>query len=143
MKVFSLILVLTALVAAGCNRSSTEETPSLDVTQAVHDIVLCGDCGQVKGTDLCCADGAEVCEKCGLQSGAPGCCKIEQGTNVTLCSSCGQIKGTDVCCLEGATVCADCGWHKGSPACCKIEKPAADDSASDSAEDSVPASGNY
>ncbi len=97
MKVFSLILVLTALVAAGCNRSSTEETPSLSVTPAVHDIVLCGDCG--------------------------------------------QVKGTEACCQEGAAVCADCSWHKGSPACCKIEKPAAEDSASAAAEDSVPASG--
>ena len=78
MKVFSLILVLTALVAAGCNRSSIEQTPSLGITPAVYDIVLCGDCGQVKGTEACCQEGAAVCADCSWHKGSPACCKIEK-----------------------------------------------------------------
>jgi hypothetical protein len=78
MRVFSLILVLTALVAAGCNRSSTDQTPSLSVTPAVYDIVLCGHCGQVKGTEVCCLEGATVCADCSWHKGSPACCKIEK-----------------------------------------------------------------
>ncbi len=143
MKSFSFILVLTALVTAGCSRKPADEAPSLGVTEVAHVVVLCGHCGQVKESDLCCIEGAELCEKCGLQAGAPGCCNIEKGADVTLCASCGQIKGTELCCAEGATVCADCGWHKGSPACCKIDKPAADGSASKSMEGSGTSSDDH
>jgi len=37
---------------------------------------LCGACGQVKGSDLCCKADAEKCGKCGLTKGSPGCCKL-------------------------------------------------------------------
>ena len=35
---------------------------------------LCPDCGQVKGSELCCVEGAELCPDCGKVKGSPGCC---------------------------------------------------------------------
>ena len=34
---------------------------------------LCGKCGEVAGSEKCCAGGAEVCPACGLHAGSPGC----------------------------------------------------------------------
>lgn len=34
---------------------------------------LCPKCGEVAGTEKCCAAGAEVCAGCGLHKGSPGC----------------------------------------------------------------------
>ncbi len=76
---------------------------------------LCGSCGQIKGTDACCAEGGATCAKCELTKGSPGCCEIEKGTNVQLCTKCGQIKGADACCAADAEKCVKCGLAKGSP----------------------------
>ena len=84
--------------------------------------LLCGGCGQIKGSDACCAVGAATCSKCGLAKGSPGCCKIEKGTDVELCTKCGQIEGADPCCAAGAEKCAKCSLAKGSPGCCKIDR---------------------
>ncbi len=81
---------------------------------------LCGACGQIKGSDTCCAADAATCAKCGLAKGSPGCCRIEKGTDVELCTGCGQIKGSDTCCAADAATCAKCGLAKGSPGCCRI-----------------------
>ncbi|MBM4041373.1 MAG: hypothetical protein FJ290_22965 [Planctomycetes bacterium] len=89
---------------------------------AAAGLTLCGKCGQVKGSALCCLPGATACSKCGLTKGAPGCCKIQKGPDVPLCGKCGQIKGTDLCCKPGQPVCAKCGCAKGSPACCVVIK---------------------
>ena len=37
---------------------------------------LCGKCGQIKSSDVCCKADAPKCGKCGLDKGAPGCCKL-------------------------------------------------------------------
>lgn len=34
---------------------------------------LCGKCGQVAGSELCCKEGAAACPKCGMHAGSPGC----------------------------------------------------------------------
>ena len=34
---------------------------------------LCPKCGEVAGSDKCCAEGAEICAGCGLHKGSPGC----------------------------------------------------------------------
>ena len=86
------------------------------------DVTLCGNCGQVKGSKLCCVKGAETCSKCGLAKGSPGCCRIKKGKPVTICGKCGQVKGSDVCCKPGAKKCKGCGLDKGSPGCCRINK---------------------
>ena len=59
MKSFSFILIVTALVTVSCSRTSTDEASPLGVTNVVHGVVLCGHCGQVKKSDLCCVEGVE------------------------------------------------------------------------------------
>lgn len=83
--------------------------------------LLCGKCGQVKGSDSCCKPDAKKCDSCNLAKGSPACCKgidFTKGT-VELCAKCGQVKGTDKCCDPGAKKCDGCNLAKGSPACCK------------------------
>lgn len=80
--------------------------------------VLCAGCGQVKGSDKCCVEGVEKCDKCNMEKGSPGCCKITQDTE--LCGHCGEIATSEYCCKEGADVCTACGLHVGSPGCCSI-----------------------
>ena len=86
------------------------------------DVTLCGKCGQVKGSDVCCKPGAEKCAKCGLAKDSPGCCRIKKGDDVTLCIKCGQVKGSELCCKADAEKCAKCGLAKDSPGCCRINK---------------------
>ena len=118
---------LAALVAWGCcptcrtapgegsAKPAVGEQKEVDVV-----LLLCGGCGQIKGSDACCAKDAKVCDKCGLAAGSPGCCKIKKGADAKLCSKCGQIAGSDVCCKPDAAKCDKCGLAKGSPGCCKI-----------------------
>lgn len=116
---------LVAVISLGCGESTAPEPT--DLTKVLYRPgTLCGDCGQLKGSEACCAEGAEVCSKCSLQKGAPGCCKMTKGTNVTLCAGCGEIKGSEACCAEGAEACSKCQLHQGAPGCCKLEKIDAD-----------------
>ena len=41
---------------------------------------LCGKCGQVKGSAMCCCNkpDQERCTMCGLFKGSPGCCRINR-----------------------------------------------------------------
>ena len=109
------VMVLT-LVAWGWSRQPATETAPP---------ALCGECGQIKGSDVCCAADAEKCGKCDLVKGSPGCCKIQKGTDTELCTGCGQIKGSEACCVAGAATCEKCGLHQGSPGCCRIKDVAA------------------
>ncbi len=110
-----LLVAFGALVISGCQEATTSPAQAESVAPA-----LCGECGQIKGGDACCAADAVTCDKCGLAKGSPGCCKITKGTDAELCTKCGQIKDTDACCAEGAVACDKCGLTKGSPGCCKI-----------------------
>ena len=89
-------------------------------------VSLCGNCGQVKGSNVCCKADAETCATCSLAKGAPGCCIMNKGDTVALCAQCGHIAGMDSCCKEGAEKCATCELVKGSPGCCKIKVAGAD-----------------
>ncbi len=118
-------VVTFGLVVAGCESRQGKQgagTPAAAAAAATPKI--CAKCGQIKGTDVCCKDGAELCAHCGLVKGSPGCCRIPKGTteDVALCTKCGQIKGTDACCKGGAELCPKCGLAKGSPGCCRIPK---------------------
>ncbi len=106
------LLAILALVTVGCGQQSEAQSESP---------ALCGQCGQVKGADVCCAKDAVTCDECQLVKGSPGCCKIEKGADVALCAKCGQVKGADACCAEGAEKCDKCQLTKGSPGCCKIK----------------------
>ncbi|MCP5052131.1 MAG: hypothetical protein GY940_33500 [bacterium] len=83
---------------------------------------LCGECGQIKGSKVCCAKDAKMCSHCKLAKDSPGCCKMEKGKDVALCTHCGQMKGSKMCCKPGAKKCSKCKLAKGSPGCCKINK---------------------
>ena len=114
-----LALAGLGLLPAGCQ--SSESTAEAQVSPGA--VSLCTACGQIKGRDVCCQQGAALCPACGLAKGSPGCCVIDKdGDPVALCTSCGQIKGSDVCCQPGQTTCAKCGLVKGSPGCCKIDQ---------------------
>jgi hypothetical protein len=89
-------------------------------TQPVSAAVLCGKCGEQKGTEKCCQD-AEMCA-CGKHKGSPLCCKKlpEEVAGKDICSGCGQVAATDHQCDANAEKCAKCGLDKGAPACCKL-----------------------
>ena len=107
------------LTAGGCSQGTVEETV-VPIQPAVS-ISLCGHCGHVKGSETCCTEGCETCDKCNLHKGSPGCCKISAGSDVQLCGQCGQAKGSEACCAADAETCSDCGMHKGAPGCCLKE----------------------
>ena len=67
-----LIPVLCALPLVTVLHSCCISSSSCPVSQEAQ--TLCGDCGQVKGTDGCCDADAERCD-CGKIKGSPGCCK--------------------------------------------------------------------
>ena len=147
--------MLVALIGWGCQQAPDETAstpaPQVDGDHADHDhdgdghpdhddhghdsdgatvtlatVSLCGSCGQVKGSGVCCKADAKICGKCSLADGAPGCCIMKPGDKVALCATCGHIAGADACCKEGAEKCAECQLVKGSPGCCKIKVAGAD-----------------
>ncbi|MAE27530.1 MAG: hypothetical protein QF724_01475 [Planctomycetota bacterium] len=73
MSLNKLILTLCALPALvilpGCCVFTCPNNAGAEAAQT-----LCGDCGEVKGTDTCCDANAERCD-CGKIKGSPGCCK--------------------------------------------------------------------
>ena len=80
MKTKSLVLVLAIVMvgmiflAGGCKK---DEPQSLtDIAKTEMNKALCAKCGQIKGSDVCCKEGAVKCDKCGLDKGSPGCCKL-------------------------------------------------------------------
>jgi len=89
---------------------------------AAGPVFLCSKCGQIKGSDKCCAAGGQKCGGCGLAKGSLACCKGIDFTkgDVEICPKCGGIKGSATCCAEGAPKCPKCGLNKGSIGCCRI-----------------------
>ena len=116
-KIFISICILS-LCISGCNKQ--EKTSDAHNHSHHTDIVLCGGCGQVKGTEDCCIKDAIKCS-CGAIKGSPGCCQITfPGDDITLCSHCGEIKGLGFCCDDTAIKCDKCRKIKGSPGCCIV-----------------------
>ena len=75
------LLALVAVVSLGCSKATppVATTAPAEVTKVNYaPASLCGKCGEIKGTEACCAEGADVCSKCNLHKGAPGCCKMEK-----------------------------------------------------------------
>lgn len=82
-------------------------------------VVVCGKCGQVKGSEVCCKTTAQRCGRCGLVKGSPGCCVLSAGSeDARLCGRCGEVEKTADCCVPGARRCTVCGKAKGAPGCC-------------------------
>ena len=70
--------------AAGSSKCSAKKDAKI--------VILCGKCGEVKGTKECCAKDAVKCKKCGLNKGAPGCCKMTaDGKNMVVCPKSGKL----------------------------------------------------
>ncbi|MFQ6035798.1 MAG: hypothetical protein ACE5NM_08130 [Sedimentisphaerales bacterium] len=108
----AITLVGLVLVGYGCKESGTAEAAEVE---------LCLECGQIKGSELCCQPGQTTCATCGLVKGSPGCCNIPAGAQrAAICTKCGQIKGSELCCKPNQSTCDKCGLVKGSPGCCKI-----------------------
>ena len=78
-----LLLVSTVLLLYSCSKSknSPEEQGSVASkaeTMAVgSNIVLCGQCGHIKGTSVCCSKEAVRCS-CGAIKGSPRCCLLTE-----------------------------------------------------------------
>lgn len=117
-------MALASLLLVGCGGEKENNTATNNTAEITH-VNFCGDCGQHKGAETCCAKDGTVCESCGFHKGAPLCCKLQQAdvAGKTLCGKCGDVAGGEKCCQEGATeVCAKCKLNKGSPLCCKLNK---------------------
>ncbi len=131
-----LFLIGLVVMVLGCGGATEEPAPTPDpATPAEGDgaAVLdtnttlvsvekyCGSCGQAKGSEACCAEGAEKCGECALAKGSPLCCKVPaELAGKDFCGKCGQAAGSEDCCKEGAEMCVDCGLAKGAPLCCKL-----------------------
>ena len=120
--------LLMLCAAAGCKQApktgrSPEPPSARQPTDKPSKALICGKCGQIKGSELCCKKGQALCPKCNLVKGSPGCCQLPKGSaDVELCTKCGFIKGSAVCCkTAGKAVCSKCGLVKGSPGCCRIK----------------------
>ena len=115
------ILFIIALFFSGCEQKEklNEKTQTHSHSMGKNaDITLCGNCGQVKGSDICCKVDAVKCG-CGAHKGSPACCTITlTGENITLCGHCGEVRGSELCCLETAEKCVKCDKIKDSPGCC-------------------------
>ena len=121
MVVVAMALVGVFLGGNGCKKSDT--AVSKDEKSVDDSIQLCIQCGQIKGSALCCQPNQAKCPQCSLVKGSPGCCNIPKGAKTAaICAKCGQIKGNDLCCKPDQVKCPKCGLVKGSPGCCKISK---------------------
>ena len=139
MKTLLALVVATTMLAVGCGESDPVVVPGATPAS----IILCKDCGEVKGSEACCAEGAEVCD-CGFHHGSPACCKLEKtGEDIVVCGKCGEVEGSDKCCADGAEICMHCDKHKDSPGCCidkkedpsqASEQPATDETEGETAE---------
>lgn len=119
-----LLLVSTVLLLFSCSKSknfSKEQgsvTSKAETMAVVGNIVLCGQCGHIKGTSVCCSKEAVRCG-CGAIKGSPGCCNLKKDrADLVLCSKCGHVKGGEECCQGLEKKCGKCGKEKGSPGCC-------------------------
>jgi len=106
-KSFSLTLAvaIVSVLCWGCTSNVTPES-SANATSAQTDghehATLCGGCGHDKGTEACCAEGAEECGDCGLSKGSKLCC-VELSADAKgkdLCGSCGHVDGSESCCAR-------------------------------------------
>lgn len=124
------LLAVVAIAAWGCNKpadngagSGTNDTAANGSTDTVAVAsVLCGKCGETKGSEACCVEGT-TCADCGLHAGTKLCCAelADDAKGQDICAECGHVAADGHECDGDCEACADCGLHKGSPACCKLK----------------------
>ena len=71
MKKLIVPLVVMSLFAMAA--ASFAQCGGVSKATAEASAALCSKCGEVAGSDKCCAEGAEACAGCGLHKGSPGC----------------------------------------------------------------------
>lgn len=113
-------IAITLLINVnGCKKSDNASSRAGQVYAA--SVELCTDCGQIKGSELCCEPNQPKCDACSLAKGSPGCCNIPESTEkAAICTMCGQIKGSELCYKPDQLKCASCGLVKDSPGCCRL-----------------------
>ena len=95
-------MIMTAFLGAflcgnGCEKSGAENVNGQG--DGKKDRLLCLECGQVKGEELCCKQDQIKCPKCGLAKDSPGCCRIPEGTKAAwICGNCDRVVTDKACC---------------------------------------------
>ncbi len=64
---------LMALSLLGFAAASFGQESEVDQAAAAVSAATCPKCGEVAGSQKCCAEGAKLCAACGLNKGSPGC----------------------------------------------------------------------
>jgi hypothetical protein len=150
----ALVLGLSCLAWAGCEPADKKApaTPAKtdDATKtssvapdatatALVSTVYCGKCGELKGTDSCCAADAATCASCDLHKGSALCCKVDgELAGKDVCGKCGLEAGSADCCKTDAEQCPNCHLAASSPLCCKLHSLDGHD-ASEKTEDAAAA----
>lgn len=129
-------MVAVVILVSGCNpppantpttppstgkgdNTTSAAMPGSDATVPVA--AYCSACGEIDGSEKCCQDSVEKCDKCSRHKGSPLCCvDLGAGVEGKICAKCGEVAGGEKCCKEGAEICTKCKLHKGSPLCCKL-----------------------
>ncbi len=91
-----------------------------DVKKDLEPTIVCGKCGEVKGTKKCCKK-AKTCKKCKLHKGSAGCCKMTaDGANMVKCPTSGKLMACPLkdgkCDLESLKKACKAGDIKGCKA---------------------------
>ena len=68
-----MIVALVALSVLSFAAVSFAQCCSAAKKTTVVSAELCSKCGEVAGSEKCCAEGSELCAGCGLHKGSPGC----------------------------------------------------------------------
>ncbi len=85
------------LCGNGCEKTGKANTNKEET--AKKDTLLCLECGQIKGGDLCCKPDQTLCPKCGLAKDSPGCCRIPEDARVVwICGNCDRLVTDEACC---------------------------------------------
>ncbi|MCA9196915.1 MAG: hypothetical protein KDA87_05225 [Planctomycetales bacterium] len=120
-NVVALLAMLGFAVFAGCNPPAESGGDANTTTAEVSatSTILCGTCGEVKGSDACCDDSVASCD-CGFHKGSALCCKHVENNGQDVCADCGQTVDGAHTCSTDAEKCAECGLVKDSAGCCKL-----------------------
>jgi hypothetical protein len=74
MKVLGGAVMALACMLGSAVGAEAPKTEAKVQAKLVPDIIVCGKCGEVKGSELCCkTEGREVCKTCGMFKDSPGC----------------------------------------------------------------------
>ena len=124
----SLATLAIAMTFVGCgndasNGGGDSNSTSNATTETTTVAVLCGDCGEQKGADSCCAADSEICGSCNLHKGTALCCAAlaDDAKGKDICTGCGYAADAGHTCPTDGEVCKSCGLQKGSDACCKLK----------------------